>query len=252
MFGMSDENSVAEATVKTCRRGHPMTPDNLWSNGRGRPPSCKICRKASAKAWQLANPEYVSEGHYRAVLAERKELGIVKPQGGPAAKTHCPQGHEYTEENTYRCGENSKSRQCRICRRQRSLESYQRHREKRHADRRAKYAANPEAFLKYSRRWQQENRERSNLLGRIKKQRRRNAGTLTVADWELVLDVYGHACLACGKPEVTIDHVVPVSCGGPNDISNVQPLCGFCNTSKGTKTIDYRPEPWADVAQRAA
>ena len=64
--------------------------------------------------------------------------------------------------------------------------------------------------------------------------------SLTDADWVFVLEVYGNACLACDKPEVTIDHVVPVSKGGRNEIDNVQPLCGRCNTSKGTKTIDYR------------
>lgn len=58
-----------------------------------------------------------------------------------------------------------------------------------------------------------------------------------------MIETYSRACLACGKPEVTIDHIVPVSAGGTNAIGNVQPLCGYCNTSKGTKTIDYRPFP---------
>ena len=54
---------------------------------------------------------------------------------------------------------------------------------------------------------------------------------------------YEHRCLACGiDGALTIDHVIPVSKGGPNTADNVQPLCGPCNSSKGTNTIDYRPE----------
>ena len=176
----------------------------------------------------------------------------IKPVSANAGKTHCPQGHEYSEGNTYRFGPDGRYRQCKICRAVRVKESYQRHRQERLAWHRAHQEANREVYREYCRRWQQENRERSNLLSRIKKQRRRNAGTLTVEDWELVLEVYGRNCLACGQPGVTIDHVIPVSAGGPNVISNVQPLCGRCNTSKGTKTIDYRPEPWADLAGRAS
>jgi hypothetical protein len=56
--------------------------------------------------------------------------------------------------------------------------------------------------------------------------------------------MYNHTCLCCGRQEpeiaLTIDHVVPLSKGGAHDISNIQPLCGSCNTSKYNKTIDYR------------
>lgn len=247
---MSDDYSVSETSVKLCRKGHPMTPDNTIGNGRGKV-TCKICKKAAQKAWRDADPEFFSEGQYRAVLKERRELGI-KPVNGNAVKTHCPQGHEYTEENTYRHGPEGQYRMCHECRKAHARTSYHRYAGKRNAEAKVKRDANPEIHRESNRRWQQNNRERSNLLSRIKKQRRRNAGTLTVADWELVLDVYGRECLACGKDEVTIDHVIPVSCGGPNEIGNVQPLCGFCNTSKGTKTIDYRPEPWEDLAEEAA
>jgi hypothetical protein len=36
-----------------------------------------------------------------------------------AATTHCPQGHEYTEANTYRRPDNPIKRDCKICRRER-------------------------------------------------------------------------------------------------------------------------------------
>ena len=53
--------------------------------------------------------------------------------------------------------------------------------------------------------------------------------------------LYDH-CLGCGSPEVTIDHITPLSIGGAKDISNLQPLCEACNSSKGSLVVDYRLE----------
>jgi 5-methylcytosine-specific restriction endonuclease McrA len=52
---------------------------------------------------------------------------------------------------------------------------------------------------------------------------------------------YHKRCLCCDKRrKLTADHVIPVSKGGTSDISNIQPLCQPCNSSKGAKIIDYR------------
>jgi 5-methylcytosine-specific restriction endonuclease McrA len=131
------------------------------------------------------------------------------------------------------------------------MESWWRNRDKRTAENKAWREANQDRVRASIRRWREENRERSNLLSRLKKQRKRAAGRLTAADWELVIATYGGACLSCAKPEVTIDHIVPVSAGGRNEIDNVQPLCGFCNGSKGVKTIDFRPAPIAELLAEA-
>jgi 5-methylcytosine-specific restriction protein A len=42
----------------------------------------------------------------------------------------------------------------------------------------------------------------------------------------------------CGsKLDLTIDHIVPISKGGTNDVSNLQTLCFKHNNSKGCKIV---------------
>lgn len=56
-----------------------------------------------------------------------------------------------------------------------------------------------------------------------------------------IFDTYGEQCLKCGsEDDICIDHIEPVSRGGKNELDNLQPLCRSCNSTKGTKTIDYR------------
>lgn len=58
-----------------------------------------------------------------------------------------------------------------------------------------------------------------------------------------VFTVHGEECLKCGTTQnITIDHIKPVARGGKNRLWNLQPLCQSCNSSKGTKTIDYRED----------
>lgn len=52
----------------------------------------------------------------------------------------------------------------------------------------------------------------------------------------------GFKCQLCGSGQnLQIDHVVPHSWGGSDDISNLQVLCQRCNASKSNNSsADYR------------
>lgn len=69
-------------------------------------------------------------------------------------------------------------------------------------------------------------------------------GAFTRKEFEELCDLYGSICLACGANGVPLeaDHVIPISLGGANDISNIQPLCMPCNRAKRTGSTDFRPD----------
>ena len=51
-----------------------------------------------------------------------------------------------------------------------------------------------------------------------------------------VYDLDGHACRRCGATEnLSVDHIVSESKGGPTKLHNLQTLCRSCNSRKGTK-----------------
>lgn len=66
------------------------------------------------------------------------------------------------------------------------------------------------------------------------------------ADWHEMVEFFGNKCLCCGyvfpegnKP--TKDHIIARANGGIDHISNYQPLCRQCNTSKfADHSTDYR------------
>ncbi len=62
-----------------------------------------------------------------------------------------------------------------------------------------------------------------------------------------VLKAANGKCVLCGASAATavlhVDHIVPRSKGGTNDLDNLQCLCEQCNLGKSNKdTTDFRPE----------
>ena len=98
------------------------------------------------------------------------------------------------------------------------------------------------------RRWTEANPDRYRAMCRNGVRKRRilfnhGIGTHSEAEWLSLCENCAYACLRCGRDDLklTRDHVVPITKGGSDFIENIQPLCASCNSSKGTRVIDYRP-----------
>ncbi|MEK7112865.1 MAG: HNH endonuclease signature motif containing protein [Patescibacteria group bacterium] len=71
--------------------------------------------------------------------------------------------------------------------------------------------------------------------------RQRNAeGSHTLEEWQELKRKFGNKCVNCRleKP-LTKDHIKPLSLGGTDHISNIQPLCRSCNSQKHTEIKNY-------------
>lgn len=93
-------------------------------------------------------------------------------------------------------------------------------------------------------RWRRENPQKMAVQLARRRARKLNAeGDFTVEEFEALCEKYDNACLRCGDGDalLTPDHVVPLSLGGSNRITNIQPLCRNCNSWKNVKVVDYRP-----------
>lgn len=122
----------------------------------------------------------------------------------------------------------------------------------------AYYQANRERHDQASKEWRERNRERALEIS-LRAVHRRNAkiktleGSHTLGERDALLEKFEHRCAepTCRRDirgAVQWDHIVPITKGGTNWISNMQPLCKSCNSKKG----NLLPEEWDRKMGRAA
>ena len=207
-------NIVTEKKCSICNIVKPITDFHHLKSGviESR---CKICQSKQASLWGKMNKERKSANTKR-WIAENAER--VKNKVNQWKENHRETIKAYKRKYNEKHPDGNRERSLRWARanpekRKTSIEKWI----KKHPDKRREY----------------------NQTRRAKKLE--VGGTITEREWKSLLDKCDNKCLKCGSTKkLTLDHVVPVSAGGSNTIDNAQVLCQSCNSSKGTKTIDYR------------
>jgi 5-methylcytosine-specific restriction endonuclease McrA len=97
---------------------------------------------------------------------------------------------------------------------------------------------NPQAHRDHNRRYAQAHPEQTLervRLGAARRRARIAAATVvrfTAAQLEARLAYFGNRCWICGVEADQVDHVKPLAKRGPHMLSNLRPICGWCNKSK--------------------
>jgi 5-methylcytosine-specific restriction endonuclease McrA len=100
---------------------------------------------------------------------------------------------------------------------------------------------NPEQSKLAVAEWKLRNPARAQLIARTgwinRRSRMRQAGKISVRDIAVVRA--RERCEACGEihKHMEVDHIIPLSRGGKNHLSNLQLLCRPCNRSKWAKDL---------------
>ena len=183
--------------------------------------------------------------------------GVYKRNRSLLGRTHCSYGHELSIDNLYI----NKTTGCRVCRKckQRQDILYRKNNPDRVAatqseSKRRWHLKNTTEHRRREKQWRDANPEKQ----RAKERRRRalRSGVAgdhyTAEQWQCLKSIYGFRCLCCNRTEeqlnfvglvLVADHIVSLSQGGSDSISNIQPLCNGkdgCNNRKGVKYADYR------------
>lgn len=95
---------------------------------------------------------------------------------------------------------------------------------------------NPDAYLVY------QHRRRARKIG--------NGGSHTTAEWQAVIEAQSECCIDCGcVAKLTRGHLLPISRGGSDNISNIVGQCRPCNSRQGAKIHALaREEPRSRIA----
>ncbi len=202
---------------------------------------------AAARKWQKSHPE-----HYRALVRASYQ------RRNPGAKTRVQLKAERealalrTEKSCTRCkitkpmadfGPSKKSAdgrkwRCRECERVQAREHYKR---------------DPSKAAEPVKRWQKLHRVHLRHTSQQRRAAKRGLpGSHTLQEWKDLCAKFKNRCVRCGvHGKLTRDHVIPITDPrSSHDISNIQPLCYSCNSSKGNRhAADYRKTPFINHGQ---
>jgi len=188
---------------------------------------------ARARVWVKANPE-----KSRAYTRKHAQKNRPAKQAAARAKRREFPAETRAQDRRYR---EANPESYRKARKKHYYSHLEQSRQIQRDSKRKARVADPEHERETHRRYRARNRLKIAIKESNRRARVRGLGRLTLAQIHTVFDRYGWRCCNClSSDQLEIDHIVPVSKDGPNEPSNIQPLCRSCNASKSARTIDYR------------
>jgi 5-methylcytosine-specific restriction endonuclease McrA len=120
----------------------------------------------------------------------------------------------------------------------------QEHQEHYKAKDRKRRQNNPETISANNRKWEQKNPEKKlSYLHNYRARKRGNGGSYTMEELHDLWHKQNGFCFYCGEllyktlnSVYHVEHKIPISRGGSNNISNIALSCEECNLRKGTRT----------------
>lgn len=256
-----------EKTCSKCKNTKPLSEFNTDKFKKsGFTSQCKACRSESSAKWRKNNPEKVKATDQRRLAnPEYKIIKAARMRKWRADNLELARAKDRQRRQNDLEGFRAYDKEIRLRNLDKYLlrerEQYVKHKPKRLARSRRYNLLNKEKITEirkawrrtnaeyvrdygrqYARKWRAANPEKVAERDRLRKAREARAeGSYTKLQWIFLCIKYDYKCLCCHKHlPLEPDHIVPLSRGGSNFISNIQPLCRSCNASKGSKTIDYR------------
>lgn len=204
---------------KICRTCHNEKPLDQFSpskrNRGGLTNQCKDCTAAYVKTWRARTPEkqqnrYAKAKGYRQTTAFK----VWQARYNESSKEERRRYHQrYGQEHAERIKQNAAA-------------YYQKTRQERddyNAEWRRK---NPQRWTAIHKRW-------------VANKKGARINDFTEDQWQAMLKHYHGRCAYCGKksPDLTQDHITPLSKGGDHTLSNIVPACRSCNSKKNAGPI---------------
>lgn len=205
-----------ELGYKYCQSCNMVKSVNEFNKCRSRPtglqPQCAICGRIATAKWQANNRE-----HRRAYAEKWREQNpdyhsqwYLKNKEDVTRKQK-----EWVENNPKK----NRKRQQRW------------------------YRDNKKKRLDYGREWRRNNPEKAKVVSNRRRARQLQAeGSHTSEELKSLWKQQGGRCVYCGCKLTTkyrhLDHVIPLSRGGTNWISNLAWACPSCNSAKGNKLLE--------------